>query len=252
MAINVRGIFAVMRRARIDDQTARQAGPRRNATRLVHREGAAVATRIDRCMTYAVGNKVVWTFRPPPTPAAALSSGGAAGRLLGLRSRQRRLCSRDRARKELAEHLHKGRRQAGRWCVGRRPRRILDRPARATPTPCDAQPAGLRPWHRPSVRRAMRSSGELAVRPPQRYRAVEVFTPQDSGRRDAASRRRSSATSSPTIGGPSRSAATEKSGIVSGRSSEAIAAGDALRDCARAGGTECAVTAIGPFLVAPK
>jgi hypothetical protein len=43
-----------------------------------------------------------------------------------------------------------------------------------------------------------------------------------------------------------------KVGIVSGRSSETIAAGDALRDCVRAGGTECAVTAIGSFLVAPK
>ena len=40
--------------------------------------------------------------------------------------------------------------------------------------------------------------------------------------------------------------------IASGRPTEAIAAAEALRDCARAGGTECAVSAIGPFLVSPK
>jgi hypothetical protein len=36
------------------------------------------------------------------------------------------------------------------------------------------------------------------------------------------------------------------------RPSETDAVNDALRECAQAGGTECAVAAVGPFLVAPK
>jgi len=41
-------------------------------------------------------------------------------------------------------------------------------------------------------------------------------------------------------------------GIVSGRNSESGAVKDAIGECARAGGTECAVLAIGTFLVTPK
>ena len=41
-------------------------------------------------------------------------------------------------------------------------------------------------------------------------------------------------------------------GLVSGRASEAAAAKDAVSECARAGGTECAISAISTFLVAPK
>jgi hypothetical protein len=41
-------------------------------------------------------------------------------------------------------------------------------------------------------------------------------------------------------------------GIVSGHSSERAAVNDAVGECARAGGTECAVLAVGPFVVAPK
>ena len=41
-------------------------------------------------------------------------------------------------------------------------------------------------------------------------------------------------------------------GIVSGRASETAATDDALRACAQAGGTECAIAAVGPFLVTSK
>jgi adenylate cyclase len=93
-------------------------------------------------------------------------------------------------------------------------------------------------------------NGDLAVRPPQRYRIVEVFTPQDMA--DAALQ---AAIERYLIADDWRAVAVGRNGkvgIVSGRSGEAVAAGDALRDCVRAGGTECAVTAIGSFLVAPK
>ena len=75
MAINVRGIFAFTTR-RIDDPTARRLALE-ECNRLVHRE-VPIVRRIDRCMTYAVGNNVVWSFRAPPHAASALHSGRAA------------------------------------------------------------------------------------------------------------------------------------------------------------------------------
>ena len=82
---------------------------------------------------------------------------------------------------------------------------------------------------------------------------IDIFTPQDLADLDAApAGGASTATWSPTTGGPSPLARNGRLGIVSGRASESAAANDAVRDCARAGGTECAVSALGPFLVAPK
>ena len=60
MAINVRGIFAVTTR-RIDDPTARHLALE-DCNRMVHRE-VPIVRPIDHCMTYAVGNNVVWSYR---------------------------------------------------------------------------------------------------------------------------------------------------------------------------------------------
>src|SRR4029077_3684785 len=65
MAINVRGIFAVTTR-RVDDPTARRLALA-DCNRMVHRE-VPIVRPIDHCMTYAVGNNVVWSYRAPPLP----------------------------------------------------------------------------------------------------------------------------------------------------------------------------------------
>ena len=53
---------------------------------------------------------------------------------------------------------------------------------------------------------------EVLVRTPQLHKAINIFTPQ----------------------------------------AVSAAVNDAVGECARAGGTECAVLAVGPFVVAPK
>ena len=75
MAINVRGIFAVATR-RVDDPTARRLALA-DCNRMVHRE-VPIVRPIDHCMTYAVGNNVVWSYRCAAAAAAALRSGRAA------------------------------------------------------------------------------------------------------------------------------------------------------------------------------
>src|SRR3979490_1408001 len=65
MAINMRGLFSVATR-RVDDPTARRIALE-ECSKLVHRE-VPIVRPIDRCMTYAVGNNVVWTYRTPPLP----------------------------------------------------------------------------------------------------------------------------------------------------------------------------------------
>ena len=242
LAINARGVAAYVTR-RINDETARKLAVD-ECNKAVQRETGALRDA-DRCSTFAVGNEVVWTFRPPPTPAPPYRP--AAQQVApGLDLASAPLLT-DRARKELAETYAKadgsralvvGRRRAEFWMPG--------------DSDADAMRRALQVCGHGTGRLCvvLAVNGDLAVRPPQRYRIVEVFTPQDMA--DAALQ---AAIERYLIADDWRAVAVGRNGkvgIVSGRSSEAIAAGDALRDCVRAGGTECAVTAIGSFLVAPK
>ena len=66
-ALNVRGIFAMATR-RIDDATARRVALE-ECNKAVQRD-VPIMRDYDRCMLYAVGNNVVWSFRPPAMPPA--------------------------------------------------------------------------------------------------------------------------------------------------------------------------------------
>jgi hypothetical protein len=93
---------------------------------------------------------------------------------------------------------------------------------------------------------------EVLVRTPQLHKAINIFTPQavtnlDTRQQEALERYR--------VANDWRAIALARNGrlgIVSGHSSESAAVNDAVGECARAGGTECAVLAVGPFVVAPK
>ena len=65
MAINVRGWFAVATRMLDETSARRRALEECNA--LVERE-VPIVRDFDRCVIYAVGNKVVWPFLAPPMP----------------------------------------------------------------------------------------------------------------------------------------------------------------------------------------
>jgi hypothetical protein len=90
------------------------------------------------------------------------------------------------------------------------------------------------------------------VRPPQLHKPINVYTPQAMTGLDA---RQQEALDRYLVANDWRAVALARNGrlgIVSGRASESAAASDAVGECARAGGTECTVLAIGPFVVAPK
>lgn len=243
LAINARGISAYVTR-RIDDKTARKLAVD-ECNKVVQRETGALR-EAERCSLYAVGNEIVWTYRTPPTPAPPYRAAARVSPPPALELPTAPLLS-DKARKDLADTYLKadgsralvvGRRRAEYWMTGDNDadamRRALQVCGHETGRLCLVLAVG----------------GELAVRPPQRYRAVEVFTPEDVA--DATLRE---SIDRYLVADDWRAVAigrNGKAGIVAGRSSEAIAAADALRDCARAGGTDCTVTAIGPFLVAPK
>ena len=245
LAINVRGWFGVATRRVDRDAARREALEACNA--LVERE-VAVPREFDRCMLYAVDDDVVWTFRAPPmpppphVPAAKLSPpvpfDAAAVPLIGAP-----------ARRNLTEH----------YAVSTRHRAMVlghNHVEWSSPSDTDAD----------AIRRNLQSCGHLTGRPcvvysvndqvvvrvPQLHRATNVFTPQDivtldAGQRDAVERY--------LIANDWRAIAVGSNGqlgIVSGQPSETAAASEAMTECAKAGGTNCALLAVGPFVVEAK
>jgi adenylate cyclase len=245
LAINVRGWFGMATR-RIDREAARrEALEACNA--LVERE-VAVPREFDRCMLYAEGNDVVWTFRSPPmpppphVPVAKLSPpvpfDAAAVPLIGAP-----------ARRNLTEH----------YTVSTRHRAMVlghNHVEWSSPSDTDAD----------AIRRNLQSCGHLTGRPcvvysvgdqvvvrvPQIHRVTNVFTPQDvvtldAGQRDAVERY--------LIADDWRAIAVGSNGllgIVSRQPSETAAASAAMAECAKAGGTNCVLLAVGPFVVDAK
>jgi adenylate cyclase len=245
MAITVRGHLAIATR-RIDDAAARRVALD-ECNKAVQRE-IAQPRDADRCMIYAVGNDVVWTFRvpplplppylPPTRPSPPIAFDPAAVPLI-----------REPARLNLSEHYVKSERRRA-LVLGR------NRVEWWSPSETEAD----------AIRRNLQICGHLTGRPcivyavdmqvvirtPQRYRIVDVLTPPDladlgTGQQEALGRY--------MVADDWRAIALGRNGrlgMVMRRPSETDAVNDALRDCAQAGGTECAVAAVGPFLVAPK
>jgi len=244
-AINVRGHFAVATR-RIDDATARRIALD-ECNRRVQKE-VAVVRDYDRCTVYAVGNDVVWTFRPPAMPPPPYVPATRPQPPIPFDPATAPLLN-ENARKGLAEHYLKaernralvlGRNHFDWWSPSETEadavRRNLQICGHLTGRPCVIYAIG----------------NEAIVRTPQRLRPVDVFVPHDIANIDETQRE---ALYRYLIADDWRAVAVSRNGpigIVSGRPSERAAIDDAVRECARAGGTECAVAAVGPFLVAQK
>jgi class 3 adenylate cyclase len=245
LAINVRGIFAVATR-RIDAQTARRIALE-ECHKAVQRE-VPVTRESDRCMTYAVGNDVVWTFRSPPLPPPPYVPAARPSPPIALDPATVPLVG-ETARKNLGEYYLKSDRK----------RALVLGPNHfdwwsPSETEADAVKRNLQICGhltgRPCVIYAI--DEQVVVRTPQRYRVVDIFTPQaltglDASQQEAVERY--------LVANDWRAIAVGRNGrlgIVVGRASEGAAADSAIQACAQAGGTECAVSAVGPFLVTPK
>ena len=242
LAINIRGAFSFASR-RVDEPTARKIAL--DQCNSVVQKTMASAREVDRCAIYAIGDKVVWSFRPPalppppyvpnarPTPAIPLDA--AAVPLIG-----------DAARTGVTERYMKADRNRA-YAIGR--------------NKIDAWSTGASDAE--AIRRALQSCGHLAGRPcviyavgdqvvvrvPRTYRLVDVFTPQDLPDLEPAQRE---AVERYLVADDWRAIAVGRNGrigIATVRANEEAAVEAALRECARVGGTECAVSAVGPFLV---
>ena len=246
MAINVRGFFSVATR-RVDDPTARRIALE-ECSKLVHRE-VPIVRPIDRCMTYAVGNNVVWTYRTPPLPPPPYVPAARPSPAIVFDPATVPLLAGETARKNLADHY---------VTSDRKRALVLGRDHfdwwSPSETEADAIKRNLQVCGhltgRPCVVYAVED--QVLVRTPQLHKAINIFTPQAMTNLDS---RQQEALDRYLVANDWRAIALARNGrlgIVSGRTSESAAASDAVSECARAGGTECAVLAIGPFVVAPK
>lgn len=245
MAITVRGHLAIATR-RIDDAAARRVALD-ECSKGVLRE-VPQPRDADRCMIYAVGNDVVWTFRPPPLPLPPYLPPTRPSPPITFDPATVPLI-REPARLNLAEHYVKserrralvlGRNRVDWWSPSETEadaiRRNLQICGHITGRPCIVYSVDM----------------QVVVRTPQRYRIVDVLTPPDladlgTSQQEALDRY--------MVADDWRAIALGRNGrfgMAMRRPSETDAVNDALRECAQAGGTECAVAAVGPFLVAPK
>ncbi len=245
MAVNVRGWFAVATRMLDDASARRRALEECNA--LVERE-VPIMRDFDRCILYAVGNEVVWPYRPPPIPPAPylpptrpsppIPFDAAAVPLINERTRQ-----------HLVDHYMRTTRHRA-LVLGHGPIEWW------SPSESEAD----------AVRRNLETCGQISGRPcavyavddqvvvrvPQLHRVTGIFTPERIPTSDADRR---AALQHYLIENDWRALAVADNGpigMVSGRASESEAVAGAIDACNQSGGTGCKLTAVGPFLVAPK
>ena len=246
MAINVRGWFAMATRMLDETSARRRALEECNA--LVERE-VPIVREFDRCVIYAVGNKVVWPFLAPPMPPPPYVPATRPSPPVPFDAATVPLVT-ERGRQNLTEHYMRTTRHRA-LVLGRGPLEWW------SPSESDAD----------AIRRNLQTCGQISGRPcvvysvddqvvvrvPQLHRVTGIFTPEnapsaDAGRRAAIERYliandwRALARRRQRPGRPRDPAAPRKRRRWPTRSASAN----------RTGGIECMLLAIGPFLVAPK
>lgn len=245
LALNVRGIFAMATR-RVDEAAARHVALD-ECNKAVQRE-IPVMRDFDRCMLYAVENDVVWSFRPPPMPPAPYVPAARPSPPIPFDPQKMPLMGAE-VRERLTRH----------YLTAKRNRALVLGHPRFdwwTPSETDAD----------AIRRNLQICGHLTGRPcvvyalnndvivqaPQTMRPIGVLTPQDVSGLDAGQLK---ALDQYLVANDWRAVAlgaNGRIGIVSGRPSEQDATSMSLQACRDAGGSDCAVIAIGPFMVAPQ
>jgi adenylate cyclase len=244
LALNVRGWYGIATRHVDVDSARRDALDECEA--LVARE-VPVRREYDRCMLYAVGNDVVWSFRPPPMPPAPFVPAQKLSPPVAMNPATIPLIG-DIARRNLTEH----------YLTANHSRAfVLGHGHFNWWTPNDNEADAIRRnlqmcghiTGRPCVIYAV--DNNVIVRVPRLHRIVNVFTPEDIVEADPT---QDEALERYLIANDWRALAVSDNrriGIAFGRADEAGAVKDAMGDCIKAGGTGCTIKAVGPFLVEP-
>ena len=202
------------------------------------------------CFVYAVGDEIVWSANPPPIPAQPWVAPNRPLPLMRLDPEKTPLISAS-SRKVTAE------------------RYLPARPAKALAL--GRAGVNLHTWNRASDNAAMRAAlqgcgyqaqracfifalnDEIVVQIPELMRAIDVLSVADLPGLSNTDRQRIEA--SYVSGADWRALAIGRNsriGIAVRQLSEQAAVDQALRDCGQGGGLDCAVAAIGPFIVARR
>lgn len=245
LALNVRGIFAMATR-RVGESSARQAALD-ECNKAVQRD-VPLMRDFDSCMLYAVENDVVWSFRTPPMPPAPYLPAARPSPPIPFDPQKMPLVGKE-VRERLTLH----------YLTAKRNRAlVLGHPRFDWWTPGETDADAIRRnlqvcghlTGRPCVVYAL--NNDVIVQSPQTMRAIGVLTPQDVSGLDAGQLK---ALDQYLVANDWRAVAlgaNGRIGIVSGRPAEQDATSMALQACRDAGGSDCAVIAIGPFMVAPQ
>src|SRR5262249_39544939 len=223
MAINVRGFVGIASR-RIDFATARRIALE-ECTRVVEREVPNVRP-FDRCMIYAIGNDVVWSFRPPPLPPPPYIPAKRPSPPILVDAATVPLLP-ELGRRNFAQHYMTSDKKRA-FIMGRNHFEWW------TPSETEAD----------AIRRNLQICGhitgqtcmvyavqeQVVVRVPERHRVVDVFTPQDLRGLDA---HQQEAVERYLVADDWRAIAVGRNGrfgLVSGRASEDAAVKDAVSE----------------------
>ena len=240
MAINARGIYAFVTR-RVDDTTARRIAME-DCNSIVRRE-VPVIREFDRCMTYAVGNDVIWSYRSPPLPPPPYLPAARPSPPIVFDAAAMPLIA-ENARKNLAEHYLKSDRKRA---------LVLGRNHFDWWSPSDSEID--------AVRRNLQTCGHITgrlrryavderVRVPTRFRIVDIFTAGPHHREAA----QQEAVERYLVAYDWRAIAGATAAWHRRRPLERERGHQRRgpRMCAGRRHGECAVSAVGPFLVTPK
>lgn len=245
MAINVRGWFATA--TRMLDVPAARRRALEDCNALVERE-VPMVREFDRCEIYAIGNEVVWPFRAPPMPPPPYVPAARPSPPIPFDAAAVPLVT-ERGRQHLQEHYMRTMRHRA-LVLGHGPLEWWSPSESGT----DAIRRNLQTCGQISGRPCVVYSvdDQVVVRVPQFHRVTGILTPGDIASANDGNR---AAVERYLIANDWRALAVANDGpigLVSGRESETAAVADALSACTKAGGIECRLLAVGPFLVGPK
>lgn len=202
------------------------------------------------CTVYAVGNEVVWTFKPPPMPLQPWAAPGRASPPMAIDPDKTPLIA-DRARRTTASgYLPAPASKALAVGRGGASQHVWNRATDSAAMRAALQSCGYLA-QRPCFIYAL--NNEVVVRLPETVMVVDVLAQDDLAGVSAADRQRIETAYLPALDWRALAIARNGHiGVAVRAPSEQQAIDQALRNCREAGGFDCGLLAIGPFKVSAR